>query len=725
MNEFLQGFHVVRPFPTLRTVVMCLLAGSWLLAARHEDAQADVGRPNIVVIMSDDQAMESMRAMPKTSAWFEVNGTIFDQYVNTYPLCGPSRVTFLTGKYAMNHGVQSNVAPKGGGIRSDDASMLPVWLKQAGYRTAFFGKYLNDFGYPDPAYVPAGWDRFAGLKHGDHRSYGFTLLVDGSPLEFGQDPSDHQLAVLERYAVEEIRANVQERPGQPFFLSVFPFAPHEGSVPTPPHEGRYAGEPLPSSPSFDEDDVSDKPSYVARLPRLTEDVIASRAAAYRTYLESAASLDNLVDAVISELDRQGVLDNTILIFTSDNGYMYGEHRLSSGKQFPYEESIRAPLMISGPGFRAGERNQTQLANIDLAPTIAAAAGADAPGVDGMAIQGVLSAPGDHEDRVVMIERWDGATARWDNRNSSKCFVGVRSARFTYLHYYEVNEWELYDREVDPYQLENLAGVPEFASVEQQLALRIRALAPGPLPECAPRLRLRVGQIDRVFAAQQGRVTAYIPVSLDGAAPRLQAGGGINLDYLITETPEGGAVAGQDFIASQGTVQIRYRQTSGRIPVTILPDATGKPARSFEVIVTAARPAVTFINDRGSVRILSSPPSETPRLDLGRVRTFEQDAWTRSDQYVRVPVTLSRPLPVDQTLTYSTLEGTARNMLDFRSVEGTVTIPAGSVSTAVPAAIRSDIDAEDAERFVVRVGLPAGSPVTPGAMSAGIWILDND
>src|SRR6185503_16482028 len=239
-------------------------------------AKSEAARPNLVLVLTDDQTLESLRVMPQTRHLVGDAGTTFANAFVSYPLCCPSRATLLTGQYAHNHGVRGN-NPPGGGVGALDADeTLPVWLQRAGYYTAHVGKYLNGYGESVPPDVPPGWSRWLALVDPSTYTYYDYALSDGGALvHHGSAPEDYQTDVLAAAAEEVIRARAGHGP---FFLSVAPVAPHlersdERAKGTPPrpaprHAGRFADEPLPAKASFDEADVADKPASVRRLPRL-------------------------------------------------------------------------------------------------------------------------------------------------------------------------------------------------------------------------------------------------------------------------------------------------------------------------------------------------------------------------------------------------------------------------------------------------------------------------
>jgi arylsulfatase A-like enzyme len=226
--------------------------------------------------------------------------------------------------------------------------------------------------------------------------WGYELNENGVRHRYGdlldEDPALYQTDVLRNRAVDVIRRRAGS--GRPLFLSIAFLAPHMesrnvgemtgvGVRPAQRHRGRFAHARLPRPPSFDERDVSDKPPLIRHRPRFDSFDVEDIRNRYRWRQESLLAVDEAVRAIVTELEAQGQLDNTYLLFTSDNGFMQGQHRVGSGKVLPYDPSTRVPLLIRGPGIPAAEESDELVGNIDLAPTILRIAGAT-PGkvVDG-------------------------------------------------------------------------------------------------------------------------------------------------------------------------------------------------------------------------------------------------------------------------------------------------------------------------------------------------------
>ena len=454
---------------------LILLAAALALAPAAPAAAA----PNIVLVQTDDQTAESMRVMSRTRALIGDRGTTFENSLVSLALCCPSRATLLTGRYAHNHGVLDIHPPWGGFERLDHAETLATWLQRGGYATVLVGKYLNRYGRRDATEVPEGWTEWQGLVDPSTNNYYRFVLNEGGALRrYGLTPAHYQTDVLTERA-EEVIARRAAAP-EPFFLWLSYLAPHNGlprepgdpagpsPVAAPRHQGAFAAEPLPRTPAFDEADVRDKPPAMSSRPRLRARKIAAIRSRYRQGLESLLAVDEGVERVVAALERSGELENTLLVFTSDNGFFNGEHRIPSGKILPYEPALRVPLLMRGPGVPRGLRLPQLAANVDLAPTLLEAAGASAPWTpDGISLFGFLRNPWAAPARELLIE----GTAR--RRTGLPRFAGLRTPTHLYFER-DTGERELYDLARDPYQLHNLARGPRPAAARRRRGARLEA-----------------------------------------------------------------------------------------------------------------------------------------------------------------------------------------------------------------------------------------------------------
>ncbi|HEX6150058.1 sulfatase [Nocardioides sp.] len=439
-------------------------------------ARAPDPRPNIVAITADDMRVSDLEAMPRLRRLLRQRGTTFARSYATFPLCCPSRASFLTGQYAHNHGVLDNEQPLGGYAAFDPSSTVATWLDDAGYQTAFVGKFINEYGAVTPVTVPPGWDDFHASIGGGHY-FETTLFENGAPTTYD---GPYQTDVYGRVASDLIEERVARR--APLFLWASFYAPHVGrprepddpgiNTPAvaPRHRDRFADRPLRSPRSFDEPDVSDKPRHVRQRPRLSADLQAQMRESYQQRLESLLALDAAVGRIVATLRRSGELPNTVVLFTADNGWMMGEHRIHAGKTVVYEPSTRVPLIVRGPGFPAGTKRHQLVANIDVAPTFAALA-RTRPGlrVDGRSLLPLARRPSVGRDRRLVLE------AGPRSRNAPMFYTAVRTDRWLYVEYGETGERELYDMDRDPHQLVNQARNPAYREHRQRLARRLAEL----------------------------------------------------------------------------------------------------------------------------------------------------------------------------------------------------------------------------------------------------------
>jgi arylsulfatase A-like enzyme len=413
--------------------------------------------PNVILIVTDDEDAdaESIAAMPRLKSYLTDQGTTFANSFVNVPLCCPSRSSILRGQYAHNHGVLSNHKPRGSFERfhalGSERSTVATWLQAAGYRTVLLGKYLNGYPSPlDPTYVPPGWDEWASPVGGtEYIGYNYRLNENGAVVAYGNRPEDYLTDVLAGKATDFIRRTADDN--RPFFMYLAPRAPHTPAAPALRHQDEYSGVMAPRPPSFNEEEVSDKPDWVRSKPPLSPDQIAEIDELYRRRLQSMLAVDEMLDAIVGALQATGRLENTYLIFTSDNGFQLGQHRVDTGKRTAYEGSIRVPLIVRGPGVPAARVIDDLAVNIDLAPTVAELAGAPVPEfVDGRSLVPLLtgsSSPADWR-RAFLVEYWPEAG------DEVSRFQALRTQDHLYVEY-QTGERELYDLSSDPDELESL------------------------------------------------------------------------------------------------------------------------------------------------------------------------------------------------------------------------------------------------------------------------------
>ena len=466
------------------------LAAILALVAGAAPAEAAQTRHNVVVVMTDDQDFRSMGVMPQTRSLIAKRGTTFSTSVVSFPLCCPSRATYMTGRYAHNHGVKWNNFPQGGFYRLKQAETLPVWLQRAGYRTIHIGKFLNETGERDPTEVPKGWDDWhGGVDPSTYDYYGYTLNHNGVPQTYGRESKDYSTDVYAGIAEQAIADS--RKKGKPFFLNIAPLAPHtvavnsgarvEGTpaVPAPRHASRFAQVPMPRYPNFNEADLSDKPAIAAFFPEpMNEDQIASLTDHWRGRMGSLLAVDDLVKRVVKSLRKAGVYDDTDIVFTSDNGWILGEHRLRDPmsedgravgvKYLPFEGSSRVPLMAAGPDFPKDRKVRGVVVNADLAPTIADIAGARPRlAQDGISLLRALRKPSMLAGRGVLLETFE-------NPRGVPPYKAIRTERYRY-EVAETGAEGLYDLRLDPWELDSRHADPRYAAIKKILVAKLAAL----------------------------------------------------------------------------------------------------------------------------------------------------------------------------------------------------------------------------------------------------------
>lgn len=464
-------------------------------AAEPAPAAAPPGRPNIVFVLTDDLDLAMIQQLPTLRDTFASTGTTFSHHLVSLSLCCPSRSSILRGQYAHNTRVFGNKPPSGGyqvfHDSGDDTSTIATWLHDAGYRTALFGKYLNGYpGQEGDRYVPPGWDEWAVPSRGNaYAEFDYDLNENGQVVSYGHHNRDYLTSVLDKKATAFITAAGTT----PFFLYLATFAPHSPATPPPRYEDALPDLVAPTGPAFDEGDLSDKPSWLSGFLHLGPRQRAKIDSLYRKRVQSMLGVQDLVTDLVDTLTTTGQLDRTWIVFTSDNGFHMGEHRLTPGKNTAFDTDLRVPLMIRGPGVPAGRVIDALTANLDFAPTFAALAGVTPPdwvdgrsllplftdaappwrqalllehgGPDALDLEGEADGTGLHEppDGATPGETAPEATAGkpGNGTNGVPIFTGIRTARYTYVRYV-TGEQELYDDVVDPNQLDNLGATADPA-----------------------------------------------------------------------------------------------------------------------------------------------------------------------------------------------------------------------------------------------------------------------
>lgn len=443
-------------------------------------------RPNIVVIMTDDQDdTGSMATLPKVKRLLADQGVTFKNSFVSFSLCCTSRASFLTGQYAHNHGVLGNDPSEDGGyikLLPTESNTLPVWLQNVGYSTALFGKYLNGYGdgvTVPTTHVPAGWTEWQGMPDalGTYNYFGFSINHNG--IIETLSPTEYQTDVLAARAADYIASVPADKP---LFLWLTPIAPHfgggsddgtQGPTPAARHKGIFASLSLPQPPNFNETDMSDKPAFMQALPLITTSGLDDLTRVFHNRRETLLAVDDMVETILNALQRSGRLDNTNIIFTSDNGFSQGEHRRPEGKRVVYEESIRVPLIIRGPGIPKGEARAGLVNNLDVVATIVEATGATAGrALDGKSLSTTMQNANAPWRTALLVEGTDTAKSAWGWRSR---FYAVRSDAFVYAHHIVPNEGELYDLTRDPYELQDKHSDTAYTNTANSLKTVLNAL----------------------------------------------------------------------------------------------------------------------------------------------------------------------------------------------------------------------------------------------------------
>jgi N-acetylglucosamine-6-sulfatase len=474
--------------------LLCVIAAAIVQDPAAGQVSRQSGSPNIVLILTDDLdlQLETVSTMPYLQELVAGQGLTLSNFFVNASICCPSRASLLRGQHVHNHGVYINGPPPDGGFEvfrdlGLENDTIATRLQDAGYRTVLLGKYLNryPFGSPDN-YIPPGWDEWYAPSptRPGYDQFNYTLNDNGTLVPYGAAPEDYLQDVLTVKALDFITRTAAS--GEPFFVFFSAFSPHEPSTPAPRHSHLFTNTQAPRTPSFNELDVSDKPLGIQQLPLLTPAEIEQIDAGYRTWLQSMQAVDETIASLVQTLQATGQLTNTYVIFTSDNGYHMGQHRLLPGKYMGYEEDIRVPLYVRGPQVPAGQVLPHLTGIIDLAPTLAEIAGLPVPPyVDGRSMLPLLSAtplPLDEWRQAFLFEQYVGDhrliedplgeppdpfdTVRFEG--VPLFYNGLRTADLKYIEY-DNGERELYDLASDPFELENLYASADPALITQMSA----------------------------------------------------------------------------------------------------------------------------------------------------------------------------------------------------------------------------------------------------------------
>jgi arylsulfatase A-like enzyme len=446
-----------------------LLASACLPGGAPSTAAAGPGKPNVVFVLTDDLASNLVQYMPHVQQ-MEKQGTTFTNYDVTDSLCCPSRSSIFTGKFPHDTGIFTNGGSDGGfdafHQRGDERDTFATQLQAAGYQTAMMGKYLNGYqprqtlGGSGP-YVPPGWNEWDVAGNG-YPEFNYNLNENGKVVHHGNRPQDYLTDVLSGKGTSFIDRSASAR--KPFLLEVATFAPHAPYTPAPRDANAFPGLSAPQPPAFDQQDSVGEPPWLAGLPPLTAAETQSINTDFRKRAQAVQAVDQMLGRLEQELTAKGVAKNTYVVFSSDNGYHMGDHRLRPGKMTAFDTDIKVPLVATGPAVPSG-RSAGQLSqNIDLAPTFEQLAGARVPdAVDGHSLAPLLAGQGPGDWRNANLVEHHGPDRDQTDpdlpaRNSGNppSYEAIRTPNSVYVEYAD-GEREYYDTASDPYELRNLAS----------------------------------------------------------------------------------------------------------------------------------------------------------------------------------------------------------------------------------------------------------------------------
>lgn len=491
------------------TFFLCALAVAffWLVQARAVAAS----RPNVVLIQVDDMAKSQLRAkvrergrwvpaMPNVLRQIGGRGVELNRYYSSDPICGPSRASLLSGRATHNHGMRINASPYGYPVWQNGSGFgenLPVWLQRSGYRTAHIGKYMNGYGYDPETEVPPGWDRWATpVKNAGSGYYGTSFNIDGrltAPIGGWHDRDrprcrtvfftrpgacQYSTDVMTGFALKEIATGAGS--GRPFYIQLDYNAPHEDGrgAPGPAVPARLEGLSHRVRQNFRLNDTPRKssPFFIRRNAPLTAEMKREIRTRYGNEVAALRGVDEGIGRLLGSLKRRDLLGNTYVIFTSDNGFFHGEHRISYGKYLPQEPASRQPFLVRGPRIPRGRKSRAPGSNLSIASTVLGMTGSRGQGYrDGRSLFPNLRHPKLESDVPVLLEGFngrgldqpelflDGAGRQTPNQAVVLNYTGFVTGQWKYVKYAYGDE-ELYDIRRDPAESKNLVRLPRFVRV---------------------------------------------------------------------------------------------------------------------------------------------------------------------------------------------------------------------------------------------------------------------
>ncbi|MEU4243672.1 sulfatase [Actinoplanes sp. NPDC026619] len=453
---------------SLAALLALLTAGGCAAPVKAEKSE---DKYNFVFVLTDDLSTNLLPYLPQVQQLAK-EGTSFANYTVTDSLCCPSRSSLFTGEFPHDTGIFTNGGADGGfdtfKKKGEEASTFATDLHDAGYRTAMMGKYLNGY-LPKDTYVPPGWDEWdvAGNGYGE---YNYNLLENGKVVHYGHD---YLTDVISAKAQGFITASAKA--DKPFLVELATFAPHAPYTPADEDKDKFPGLTAPRTPAFDTLPI-EPPTWLAGKPPLTAAEKRDIDTAFRKRAQSVQAVDRMIGDLRQTLEKAGVADHTVVVFSSDNGYHMGEHRLTPGKQTAFDTDVRVPLVMAGPGIRPGATVTGPAENIDLRPTFADLAGTTAPAsVDGRSLRPLLEGTGDWRTTALIEHHGpdvDPTDPDFPAKGSGNppTYEAIRTTAYTYVEYADGSR-EYYDHAKDPEQLHNTAGslpAAQLAALHQSL-----------------------------------------------------------------------------------------------------------------------------------------------------------------------------------------------------------------------------------------------------------------
>jgi N-acetylglucosamine-6-sulfatase len=441
---------------TLAVALSMLLLGACTAKQEPAATTADATRTNVVMVLTDDLSMNLLPYLPQVQQLAK-EGTTFANYTVTDSLCCPSRSSLFTGKFPHDTGIYTNGGSDGGfgtfHKRGEESSTFATDLRAAGYRTAMLGKYLNGY-QPKDKFVPPGWDEWDVAGNG-YPEYNYNLLENGKVVHYGHDYLTDKLSAK---ASSFITASAAA--GKPFLVEVATFSPHAPYTPADQDLDKFPGLTAPRTPAYDTL-PSNPPKWLAGRAPLTAAEKDTIDTVFRKRAQAVQSVDRMIASLRQTIEKAGVADRTMIVFTSDNGYHMGEHRLTPGKQTAFDTDVHVPLIVAGPGVKAGATVTAPAENIDLRPTFAGLAG-QTPKVDGRDLMPLLTGetPADWRTTALIEHHGpdnDATDPDHPEKNSGNppTYSAIRTTAFTYVEYRD-GSTEYYDHATDPDQLHNMA-----------------------------------------------------------------------------------------------------------------------------------------------------------------------------------------------------------------------------------------------------------------------------